>query len=85
MGIEIIAAPKVTKREPRIKDNIPNCAGSEIGYQFLPKRNLKRLTVLNTASPSLSRNRKINTTKNIEASPQSNTSFSIINSLILRI
>ena len=56
-----------------------------MGYQLLPKRNLKGLTVLNTASPSLSRKMKINTTKNMEAKPQIRISFSTINSLNLRI
>ncbi len=50
----------------------------------VPKRNFKKLTSLKTASPSLSRNRNINTTKNIEASPEITINFSIINSLILR-
>ena len=55
-----------------------------MGYQLFPKRKLKGLTVLNTASPSLSKKRKINTTKNIDAKPQMSMSFSIINSLNLR-
>jgi hypothetical protein len=56
-----------------------------MGYQLFPKRNLKGLTILNTASPSLSKKRKINTTKNIEANPQINISFSITSSLIFLI
>ena len=39
-GMEIKLAARVTKREPKIKGSIPNWAGSEIGYQFLPKSNL---------------------------------------------
>jgi hypothetical protein len=83
MGIEIIAAPKVTRSDPRIKGKMPNCGGSEIGYQFLPKRKLSAETFLKTERPSLSRKRKIRTTKIIEARPQKRISFSIRNSLNL--
>ena len=34
MGIEIIPAPAVTRIDPRMSGKIPNCGGSEIGYQF---------------------------------------------------
>ena len=51
------------------------------GEIWFEGRNLKGLTVLNTDSPSLSKNKNINTTKNIEARPQIKTIFSIINSL----
>src|SRR3989339_46171 len=85
IGMEMTAAPRVTNREPRIKGSIPNCAGSEIGYQLLPNRKSSGVTILKTERPSLSRKRKIKPTKNIEARPQINMSFSIINSLTLRI
>jgi hypothetical protein len=75
----------VTNSEPKIKGRIPNCGGSEIGYQLLPKMKLAGVTVLNTASPSLSKNKKIRITKNIEANPHIRISFSIINSFSLRI
>jgi hypothetical protein len=60
---------------------MPNCAGSEIGYQLFPKRNLKGVTTLKTANPSLSRNKKMRITKKIEANPEIRISFSMTNSL----
>ena len=85
IGIEMIAAPAVTRSDPRISGNMPSRGGSDIGYQLFPKRNLKGPSILNTASPSLSRNRNMSKTKNIEAMPQIRIRFSIMNSVILRI
>jgi hypothetical protein len=56
-----------------------------MGYQFFPKRKLNGVMVLKSVSPSLSRNKKIMATKNIEATPQIRMSFSIMNSFSLRI
>ncbi len=39
IGIEIIAAPNVTRSEPNIRGSMPNCGGSEIGYQLFPNKN----------------------------------------------
>jgi hypothetical protein len=75
------AAPKVTSKDPNINGKMPNCAGSEIGYQFLPKIKLPKLTVLNTLKPSFSKNRNIRITKNMEARPQIKINFSMMNSL----
>ncbi len=52
-----------------------------MGYQLLPKRKLNGVTDLNTARPSFVKNRKIKTTKNMEAKPQIRISLSIKNSL----
>ena len=44
VGIEMTAAPSVTRSEPRISGRIPSRGGSEMGYQLLPNRNFKGLS-----------------------------------------
>ena len=85
MGIEMTAAPIVTISEPRTNGRMPSCGGSEMGYHLWPKINFNGETLLNTARPSLSKKKKIKRTKTTEANPQAKISFSIRNSLSLRI
>src|SRR3989338_1966386 len=85
MGMEMAAAPIVTNMEPRIKGRIPKSGGSEMGYQFLPKRNWLGVIILKSARPSFKRNKKIRITKNMDANPQRKINFSIKNSLIFLI
>jgi len=80
IGTEIITAPKVTKREPKINGNIPKEAGSDIGYQFLPNKKSENLYVLKNEIPSFNKNKKIKITNIMEVTPLRKTNLSIINS-----
>jgi hypothetical protein len=40
-GTAIKIAPKVTNTDPKINGNMPNCGGSDMGYQFFPEMNEK--------------------------------------------
>ena len=62
---------------------MPKRGGSEIGYQFLPKRKPVKLSVWKSARPSLSKKKKISTTKMIEAIPERKIARSIRNSKAL--
>ena len=83
-GTEIAAAPSVTSTEPSTSGNTPNCGGSDMGYQFAPRRNWKSPTCRKTARPSFSRNRKMSTTITIEVMPLRKITRSIHHSWILR-
>src|SRR3989339_2056850 len=79
-GTAITIAPKVTSTDPRMRGRMPNCGGSEMGYQPRPKRKANGLISEKSESPSLSRNTKIRTTKTTEAIPEKKIAHSIIHS-----
>ena len=77
-GTAIIAAPRVTSKEPIIKDRTPKDAGSEDGYQYLPNIKLQIQYSLKKEKPSFKRKPNINTTKTIAIIPHKKIIFSII-------
>ena len=58
-GMAIIPEKTVTANEATIRGKIPKSGGSDVGYQYLPRRKSLTETVLKIGSPSLKRNSMI--------------------------
>jgi len=76
-GIAMMRAKAVTHRELKIRGNIPNSGGSEVGCQDVPKINSKKLTVLKTGNPSINKVRIIPRRNKQDSEAKTGSNFSI--------
>jgi hypothetical protein len=82
--MEMAEATAVTLRDAIMSAKIPNSAGSEVGYQYLPKIKSLMATFSNMGRPSIKRNITIRVSTVIDARAMQKKTILIAFSFLLR-